>query len=84
MNRQAALNHGYMFQRLYYLRGFENLMLDFAIEDRRLDRLIKVVLNRNMCLIHKWLQTEPDIIYFGDDLGMQNSLPISPELCENT
>ncbi len=80
LNRQGALNHGYMFQRLYYLRGFENLMLDFAIEDQRLNHLIKVVLNRNMRLIHKWLQTGPDIIYFGDDLGIQSSLPISPEL----
>ncbi len=80
LDHQLGLNHGFMFQRLYYLRSFENLMIDFAVKDPKLKHLIDIVLERNMKLIYKWLEIRPDIIYFGDDLGMQDSLPISPVL----
>jgi len=72
--------HGFMFQRLYYLRGFKNLMMDFIREEPRLNDLIEMVLEQNLKLIDKWLELGPlDVLYFGDDLGMQNALPIRPE-----
>jgi uroporphyrinogen decarboxylase len=72
--------HGFMFQRLYYLRGFSNLMKDFVSEPPELSRLIAIVLDYNIKLIRRWLDVGVDLLSFGDDLGMQNRLPISPEI----
>ena len=40
----GGLDHGAMYMILYYLRGFDNLMMDVATHDARLDRLIQIVL----------------------------------------
>lgn len=73
-----GLPHGFMYMRLYYLRGFENFMLDVATDEPRLNDLIDMVLNHNMMLINKLLKIGVEMIYMGDDLGNQNALPISP------
>lgn len=73
--------HGFMYLRLADLRGFEELMLDFAEEPPELQLLIDKVLSYNLrqADLHlKKLGDQPAIVYFGDDLGMQTSLPISP------
>ncbi len=73
--------HGFMFLRLTDLRGFEEAMMDFAEEPPELQMLIDLVLDYNLrqarILLGKL--NEPQFVWFGDDLGMQASLPISPE-----
>jgi len=76
---RGGLTHGFMYMRLYYLRGFENFMIDVATDDPRLKRLIEMVLDYNMKIINKYLEAGAEYMSFGDDLGLQNSLPISPE-----
>jgi hypothetical protein len=74
--------HGFMYLRLADLRGFEEIMVDFAEEPPELQLLIDKVLQYNLRQVRRRLQTivRPEqIVYFGDDLGMQHSLPISPE-----
>ncbi len=74
--------HGFMFLRLADIRGFEEVMVDFAEEPPELQMLIDKVLTYNLRLVKKRLANtkgQGSIIYFGDDLGMQHSLPISPE-----
>lgn len=75
----SGMPHGFMWLRLAYLRGFEELMLDFAEEPPELQMLIDLVLQYNLGETRLRLQNRPKILYFGDDLGMQTSLPISPE-----
>lgn len=78
--------HGFMFLRLTYLRGFEACMVDFAEEPPELQRLIDTVLNYNLRQARLRLETtgpEPRIVYFGDDLGMQDALPMRPEVWRN-
>ena len=75
--------HGFMFLRLTDLRGFEEMMIDFAEEPPELQQLIDTVLEYNLrqagLVVERFKEkNEPQIIYFGDDLGMQTSLPISP------
>jgi hypothetical protein len=73
--------HGFMFMRLFYLRGYKNLMMDFAREDPRLEDLVEMVKETNNRLIDRWLEIGPlDVIHFGDDLGTQNGLPVRPDL----
>ena len=79
-----GLPHGFMFLRLTDLRGFEEMMVDFAEEPPELEMLITMVLEYNLRQMRRLLSTarppsEQPILYFGDDLGMQTSLPISPE-----
>jgi hypothetical protein len=75
----GGLPHGFMYMRLYYLRGFENLMLDLATEDPRLGKLIAMVEGYNVAVIHRNLELGAEMMQFGDDLGLQRSLPMSPQ-----
>ena len=53
--------------------------MDFAEEPPELQKMIDIVLEYNMGEIRRMLQNPPPMAHFGDDLGMQTSLPISPE-----
>lgn len=75
---RGNLPHGFMFQYLYYLRGFENLMIDIATNNSNLWHLIDIVLEYNKHLIHKWIEIGAEWIVFGDDLGTQTALMIHP------
>lgn len=75
---RGAIDHGFFFQRLYYLRGFENLMADIAVGDPRLDTLCRTVSEFNEAAARFYLDVGVDVIHFGDDLGMQRRLTISP------
>ena len=74
----GGLHHGFMFMRLYYLRGFANLMMDIADRDPRLDTLIEMVLEQNQRVVDRYIELGVEQMYFGDDLGNQVNLPISP------
>lgn len=80
--KDIGLEHGCMFLRLTYLRGYEECMIDFIEERPEFFRLIEKVLAYNMRQIDNAIRgvTEPGAwIGFADDLGMQNSLPMGPE-----
>ena len=70
--------HGFLLMRLYYLRGFENLMLDFATADPRLRRLINMVNAHNKTVVRQWLDMAVDVVGFAEDLGTQTASMISP------
>ena len=57
---------------------FEELMIDFAEEPPELQLLIDIVLEYNMRQLKIILENNKSkVLYFGDDLGMQDSSPIS-------
>lgn len=74
--------HGFMFLCLTYLRGYEEAMVDFAEKPPELQILIDKVLAYNLRQAEvrlKQLPNPPSIVRFGDDLGMQDRLPIAPQ-----
>lgn len=75
----GGTDHGFIFLRLTYLRGFNNLMIDIADEHPKLDELINIIEEYWFQVVKRWVDIGVDIIGFGDDLGLQNTLPISPE-----
>jgi uroporphyrinogen-III decarboxylase len=75
---RAYTDHGFIFLRLTYLRGYENLMLDVAEESPELLELIGIVEGYWLEVCRRYAEAGADIITFGDDLGLQRSLPISP------
>ena len=74
----GGTDHGFIFLRLTYLRGFNNFMVDVADERPELSELISIVENYWFEIIKRWVELGVTTIGFGDDLGLQTSLPISP------
>ncbi len=74
----GGTDHGFIFLRVTYLRGFENLMMDVADGSPELDELIGIVENYWFEVAKRWIELGVDTIGFGDDLGLQHGLPISP------
>ncbi len=72
--------HGFMFMRLTYLRGFENMMIDMITEHPMLWKLIDVIYEHNKVIIEQFLNMDVDMISIGEDLGTQTASIISPEM----
>ena len=77
--RQAGLEHGFLFLRLTYLRGFENFMVDVAEENQNLYELRDVVTDYWYQVTKARLDCGATHVSGGDDLGLQDRLPISPD-----
>lgn len=68
-----------LFDRLYFLRGFEDLMIDIASDEPRLPELIGMLTEYELTLVNLWLEAGVDVIGFHTDIGTQRALMISPE-----
>jgi hypothetical protein len=76
----GGVPHGFMLMRLWYLRGFEDLMFDMAEGRPELGRLIRMLTDHNMTIIRQWLSMKVDSVSFGEDLGAQRASIISPRM----
>ena len=74
----GGLPHGFLFMRLTYLRGFENMMIDMATDHPRLQELVDLLVEHNLTIIQQWVDMGIDLIELGEDLGAQTSSIISP------
>ncbi len=74
----GGVTHGFLYMRLTYLRGFENLMLDIATDDPRLETLTSMVEEFNRYCIEQYLCVGVDVVRFGEDLGTQSASVLSP------
>jgi len=76
----VGFNPGNYFERLQWLRGFRNLMVDLVRDSRELkvfaDRLLEYCLKS----IQLVLEAKPDAVSFADDWGTQDRLMVSPGL----
>ena len=76
---QGSLAHGFLLMRMYYLRGFENLMVDFATDDPHLPDLIKLINDHNRVIVDQYRAMGVDMMHFGEDIGTQTASLISPK-----
>jgi len=72
--------HGFHFMRLTYLRGFEDLMVDMAMEEPRLDELVEALYDHNRTIVDEFLDMDVDMISLAEDLGSQGASIISPAM----
>jgi uroporphyrinogen decarboxylase len=78
---------GRLFDRLYFLRGFDNLMSDIARGHKRLPELIQMLQDVRMAQLDQYYEIvheHPeehfiDIVSFHTDIGTQDRLMISPK-----
>ena len=76
----GGVPHGFLFMRLWYLRGFDNLMMELAEEPADLARLIEMVVAHNERIVREWLDMGVDMVDFGEDLGAQRASLVSPAM----
>jgi len=67
------------FERAWSLRGMENLLMDFYLNASFVEELLEKILEYNLRIIEKVVDSNIDGFYFGDDYGQQNGLIISPK-----
>lgn len=65
-------------ERVHFVRGYENTLSDLAIGEPRLVKLIDMILEHNLKLVDALVKMYVDGIIFGDDWGDQERLMISP------
>jgi len=74
----GSVEHGYLYMRMTYLRGFENFMIDLARGSPQLFALRDRIAAFYLEVIERFARIGVDAISFGDDLGHQTTLPMSP------
>jgi hypothetical protein len=74
----GSLEHGHAFQRLCYLRGYENLIFDMIDRNARLWQLIEMVETFSMGIVRRYLDLGAEMICYPEDLGMQSGPMLSP------
>ena len=75
----GSLEHGHAFQRLSYIRGYENLLLDMTDDEPRLRRLIGMVDAFNAEIVRRYLGCGVAMMRYPEDLGMQVGPMLSPD-----
>ena len=70
-----------LWERVHFLRGYENAMVDLALGEQGIIDLIETIVEYNIESTKKYLQyPEVDCIGFQDDWGEQRRLMVSPEM----
>lgn len=76
----GGLVHGFLFLRLQYLRGFENLMCDMADDEPLLYELIDQIDEHNLKIVKRYCEAGVDIVEVPEDLGAEQSMIISKDM----
>jgi uroporphyrinogen decarboxylase len=72
---------GEIFQRMFFLRGFENLLVDLIDDRPEVYALRDMVTHFVTKRIERWLDTKRvDCVLFRDDWGSQSSLMVRPDI----
>lgn len=76
--KKAELPHGHTFLRLLYIRGYENLVLDMAMDEPRLGELLERIEGFNAQVVRRFIEAGAEWIGYPEDLGMQRGPMLSP------
>lgn len=66
------------YERLWAIRGMENVLLDFLEHPTELKRLTRAILDHHVKVIRQFKAAGVDGIFTSDDLGSQRALMMSP------
>lgn len=69
-----------IFELAWHLTGMEKYMIDFAMEEPYIEALNDKVESWTLGLAKQLVEIGVDAIWFGEDLGTQSSMLISPEM----
>ncbi len=69
-----------IWETAWYLRGMENLMMDMMSDDPLAEKLLDIVTELHIKLGRLYVEAGVDILFLGDDIGMQRTLLMSEDL----
>jgi uroporphyrinogen decarboxylase len=69
-----------IFEISWYLRGMDKLLMDMVVDSRFVNDLMDKVLEFYIPAAKKLAKIGVDIIWTGDDVGMQTGMMLSPEM----
>ena len=75
-----GLEHGFLFMRLFYLRGFDAMALDAASQEPLLKQLIDTITSYWERYTQPFLRAGIDLLVAGDDLGTQTASILGPSI----
>ena len=77
----GGTEHGFLFLRHTYLRGFENAMYDYADEAAwpALRRIYEMIVAHNKKIVDFHIKRGSDLMEFAEDLGTQTGVIVGPE-----
>ena len=68
-----------IFETAWALRGYEQTLIDFALEPDLIERLFDMPFQYHLTAAKKLVELGVDMIWTGDDIGAQNMMLIAPE-----
>jgi len=68
-----------LFERLWMLRGFENMLMDPYVNEKEFCALRDRIVEYNLAIIEQWLERGVNGVFFSDDWGGQRNLLINPD-----
>ena len=68
-----------VFETAWALRGYENILMDFAVNQDFLDELLEIPFRYHLTAAEKLVRMGVDMIWIGDDVGGQSAMVISPD-----
>ena len=68
-----------LFERLWPLRGFENVLMDAAGEPAAFGGLVEAVAEHQLRVLERLVQLPLDAVFFSDDWGDQRGVILGPE-----
>jgi uroporphyrinogen decarboxylase len=67
-----------IFETAWALRGYEQTLMDFALNPDLVERLLDIPFNYHLSAARRLVEMGVDMIWTGDDVGAQNNMLISP------
>ena len=69
-----------VWERAWYMRGMENLMVDMMTEDPIAEAILDRVTEIAVLRAESYARSGVDVLFLGDDAGMQHAVMMSEEL----
>lgn len=69
-----------LFERAWTLRGMENLLMDFFVNQDFVNKLFTIITDYNIAQVKSALEYDIDAVYFGDYWGQQSGLIMGYDL----
>jgi len=69
-----------IFQRAWFLRGFENFLMDLALHKKFVHELVDMIMAYTTKVVAEAISYDIDALFLMDDWGQQEGLLISPEM----
>ena len=69
-----------VWENSWYMRGMENLMTDMMMEDPIADAILDRVTDISVLRAESYARNGADVLFVGDDIGMQRTIMMSEEL----